>query len=94
MVRADGTHIIVQVGADFQVTNVLEGGQGQHGKGGSQPPAGGDSGRRGALDVRVDVVELTAPDSGRPAPVRFPLRTRAVAGQATRPWTPRWVDGA
>ena len=41
MVRADGTHVIVQVGADFQVTNVLEGGQGQHGKGGSQPPAGG-----------------------------------------------------
>jgi hypothetical protein len=45
MVRADGTHIIVQVGADFQVTNVLEGGQGQHGKGGgSQPPAGGAPG--------------------------------------------------
>jgi hypothetical protein len=44
MVRADGTRIIVQVGADFQVTNVIEGGQGQHGKGGSQPPAGGTPG--------------------------------------------------
>ena len=44
MVRADGTHIIVQVGADFQVTNVLEGGQSQHGKSGSQPPAGGTPG--------------------------------------------------
>jgi predicted nucleic acid-binding Zn-ribbon protein len=44
MVQADGTHIIVQVGADFQVTNVLEGGQGQHGKGGSQPPAAGAPG--------------------------------------------------
>jgi hypothetical protein len=44
MVRADGTHITVQVGADFQVTNVIEGGQGQHGKGGSQPPAGGTPG--------------------------------------------------
>jgi hypothetical protein len=48
MVRADGTHIIVQVGADFQVTNVLEGGQGQHGKGGSQPPAGGTPGGEGS----------------------------------------------
>ena len=42
MVRADGTGIIVQVGADFQVTNVIEGGQGQHGRSGSQP--GGASG--------------------------------------------------
>jgi hypothetical protein len=45
MVRADGTHITVQVGADFQVTNVIEGGPG--GKGGKtddqQPPAGGAS---------------------------------------------------
>ena len=48
MVRADGTHIIVQVGADFQVTNVQEGGQGrgsgQHGRNGTQPPAGGAPG--------------------------------------------------
>lgn len=35
MVRADGTHIIVQVDANFAVTNVLEGGQGG-------APAGGD----------------------------------------------------
>ena len=57
MVRADGTHITVQVGADFQVTNVIEGGQrggpggkgpgagmsgqGQEGQPGQQPPAGG-----------------------------------------------------
>ena len=50
MVRADGTHIIVQVGADFQVTNVIEGGPGGKGSGGTgpgkgdqsqQPPAGG-----------------------------------------------------
>ena len=45
MVRADGTHITVQVGADFQVTNVSEGGSGGlGGKGGKsgdqQPPAG------------------------------------------------------
>ena len=47
MVRADGTHITVQVGADFLVTNVIEGGPGG-GKGGpgskgndQQPPAGG-----------------------------------------------------
>jgi hypothetical protein len=39
MVRADGTRIIVQVGADFQVTNVIEGGAG-HGKGGQKAPAG------------------------------------------------------
>jgi hypothetical protein len=37
MVRADGTHITVQVGADFQVTNVLEGGAGR----GAHGPAGG-----------------------------------------------------
>jgi hypothetical protein len=43
MVRADGTHITVQVGADFQVTNVIEGGAG-HRKGGQQPPAGGAPG--------------------------------------------------
>jgi len=46
MVRTDGTHIIVQVGADFQVTNVIEGGapsggKGSHGGNGQQPPAGG-----------------------------------------------------
>ncbi|MEP6649061.1 MAG: hypothetical protein ABJA74_04005 [Lapillicoccus sp.] len=51
MVRADGTHITVQVGAAFQVTNVIEGhaggkggaGQGAPGKDGQQPPAGGTS---------------------------------------------------
>ena len=43
MVRADGTHITVQVGADFQVTNVIEGGAG-HGKGGQKAPAGGAPG--------------------------------------------------
>ena len=42
MVRADGTHITVQVGADFQVTNVLEG-QAGAGQGAHQPPAGGAS---------------------------------------------------
>ena len=50
MVRADGTHITVQVGADFQVTKVIEGGpggqggpggKGAHGGNGQQPPAGG-----------------------------------------------------
>jgi hypothetical protein len=50
MVRADGTHITVQVGADFQVTNVLDGGQGGPGhqqgqrQDGQQPPAGGAPG--------------------------------------------------
>jgi hypothetical protein len=39
MVRADGTHITVQVGADFQVTNVIEGGAGR-GHGGQKAPAG------------------------------------------------------
>ncbi|MFI5074374.1 MAG: hypothetical protein ACHP7G_05055, partial [Actinomycetales bacterium] len=39
MVRADGTHITVQVGADFQVTSVIEGGAGK----GSHGPAGGAS---------------------------------------------------
>ena len=47
MVRTDGTHITVQVGADFQVTNVLAGqagaGQGGAGQGAHQPPAGGAS---------------------------------------------------
>jgi hypothetical protein len=43
MVRADGTRITVQVGADFQVTNVVEGGAG-HGKGGEKAPAGGAPG--------------------------------------------------
>ena len=43
MVRADGTHITVQVGADFQVTNVIEGGT-EHGKGGQKAPAGGAPG--------------------------------------------------
>ena len=37
MVRADGTHVTVQVGADFQVTNVVEGGAGK----GSHAPASG-----------------------------------------------------
>lgn len=41
MVRADGTHITVQVGADFLVTNVLEGPGGAGMGGGHQPPAGG-----------------------------------------------------
>jgi hypothetical protein len=45
MVRADGTHIIVQIGADFQVTNVIEGGGGGHGGGGGgTPPATGGQG--------------------------------------------------
>jgi hypothetical protein len=50
MVRADGTHIMVQVGADFQVTNVLDGGQGGPGhqqgqrQDGQKPPAGGAPG--------------------------------------------------
>ncbi len=48
MVRADGTHIIVQVGADFAVTNVQEhagGPGGGKGRGaGGQPPAGGTAG--------------------------------------------------
>ncbi|HEY7989071.1 MAG TPA: hypothetical protein VIE19_07625, partial [Lapillicoccus sp.] len=39
MVRADGTRITVQVGADFQVTNVIEGGAG-HGAGGQKAPSG------------------------------------------------------
>ena len=39
MVRADGTHITAQVGADFQVTNVIVGGAGK----GSHGPAGGAS---------------------------------------------------
>jgi hypothetical protein len=45
MVRADGTRFIVQVGAHFQAINVIEGGQGQHGKSGSQPggAAGGEA---------------------------------------------------
>ena len=43
MVRADGTHITVQVGADFQVTNVIEGGAG---KGGHTPAGGAPSGER------------------------------------------------
>ena len=43
MVRADGTRITVQVGADFQVTNVVEGGAG-HGKGRENAPAGGTPG--------------------------------------------------
>ena len=43
MVRADGTHITVQVGADFQVTNVIEGGAG---KGGHAPAGGAPSGER------------------------------------------------
>ena len=44
MVRTDGTHVIVQVGADFAVTGVQErgaGGPGGHGHRGGQPPAGG-----------------------------------------------------
>jgi hypothetical protein len=43
MVWADGTRITVQVGADFQVTNVIEGGAG-HGKGGHKAPTGGAPG--------------------------------------------------
>ena len=43
MVRADGTHITVQVGADFQVTKVIEGGAG---KGGPTPAGGAPSGER------------------------------------------------
>jgi hypothetical protein len=50
MVRADGTHITVQVGADFQVTNVIEGGAGKGGHGpaggapgGERPPASGST---------------------------------------------------
>jgi hypothetical protein len=43
MVRADGTHITVQVGADFQVTNVIEG---DAGKGGHAPAGGAPSGER------------------------------------------------
>jgi hypothetical protein len=43
MVRTDGTHITVQIGADFQVTNVIEGGSG-----GSGGPGGkGDKGDKG-----------------------------------------------
>ena len=34
MVRTDGTHIIVQIGADFAVTNIQTGGPGGHGGGG------------------------------------------------------------
>ena len=51
MVRADGTHIIVQVGADFAVTAVQEHKGGGPGRGpgsgggkGSQPPTGGTGG--------------------------------------------------
>jgi hypothetical protein len=49
MVRADGTHIIVQVDANFTVTNVLEGGQGRGPGGGAgdgrapDAPEGGGS---------------------------------------------------
>ena len=43
MVRADGTHITVQVRADFQVTKVIEGGAGQ---GGHAPAGGAPSGER------------------------------------------------
>jgi hypothetical protein len=43
MVRADGTHITVQVGADFQVTNVIEG---DAGKGGHAPAGGAPRGER------------------------------------------------
>lgn len=43
MVRADGTQVIVQVGSDFQVTNVAVGGPG--GPKGGQPPTGGTSGQ-------------------------------------------------
>jgi hypothetical protein len=39
MVRADGTHITVQVGTDFAVTNVQVGGP--RGRGGGQRPSGG-----------------------------------------------------
>jgi len=42
MVRADGTRITVQVGADFQVTNVIEGAG--HGKGAQKAPTGGAPG--------------------------------------------------
>ncbi|MEP6631523.1 MAG: hypothetical protein ABJA89_13705 [Lapillicoccus sp.] len=52
LVRADGTHVIVQVGADFAVTNVQEhaggpagGPGGGKGRGaGGRPPAGGTEG--------------------------------------------------
>ena len=42
MVRADGTHITVQVGKDFAVTNVQVGGPG--GRSGGQRPTGGQPG--------------------------------------------------
>ena len=47
MVRTDGTHVIVQVGADFAVTGVQErgaGGPGGHDGRGGPPPAGGGQG--------------------------------------------------
>ena len=49
MVRSDGTHVIVQVGADFAVTGVQErgaGGPGGHGPRGGQPPTGGGQGEQ------------------------------------------------
>jgi len=45
MVRADGTHIIVQVGKSFTVTNVQEGGSG--GPGGQDDARAGQSGQQG-----------------------------------------------
>ena len=41
MVRADGTQVIVQVGKDFTVTGVLEGGPGGPGGPGRGGPGGG-----------------------------------------------------
>ncbi len=48
MARADGTHIIVQVGKDFAVTNVQEGGAGGAGGHGGPPPAGAAQGEPGS----------------------------------------------
>ena len=49
MVRTDGTHVIVQVGADFAVTGIQErgaGGPGGHDGRDGQPPAGGGQGEQ------------------------------------------------
>ena len=75
MVRADGTHIIVQVGADFAVTAVQEtpvapaapgGGKGR-GAGG-QPPAGGTAGGQ-------------TPSASGPATIRLTPLPPSAAGR-------------
>ena len=63
MVRADGTHITVQVDASFAVTAVQEGGAGGPGGRGGDHDGDGPQGQQGEAPTSPDGTATTTPSS-------------------------------